>query len=111
MSKRIISLVIFISLFCSTSFVLAQTVTITNPLNSNDFTSLLNNIITGIGGIVVALSTIMFIVAGVLYLTSAGSPEKINMAKKALTFAIIGIVIAVVAGSIAAIIKSTLGVT
>ena len=90
------------------------TVTIINPLEAggvNNFDQLLTKIITGVAGIVASLSVIMIIIAGILYLTSAGSPERIGVAKKALIYAIVGIVIAIAAESIAIIIKTTLGVT
>ena len=90
------------------------TVTITNPLAAggvDNFDQLLTKIITGVAGIVASLSVIMIIIAGILYLTSAGSPERIGVAKKALIYAIVGIVIAIAAESIAIIIKTTLGVT
>jgi hypothetical protein len=112
MNKKIIYLVIFVSLFALASSTLAQ-VEIPNPLGStNTFGNLIaDKIIPAIVGIIGSLATIMIIIAGILYLTSAGSPERINTAKKALMYAIIGIVIAVAAGTIAAVIKTTLGVT
>jgi uncharacterized membrane protein len=87
-------------------------VSITNPLGpTTTFAGLLDKIVVGVAEIIAALSTIMITIAGILYLTSAGSPEKVNTAKKAITYAIIGIVIAVSASMISLIIKSTLGVT
>lgn len=89
---------------------LAQ-VTIPNPLIYNDFGQLLlNGIIPAVAGLVGALSVIMIIVAGILFLTSAGSPERIGTAKKALTYAIVGIVITLISGAIVVTIKSILGV-
>jgi len=114
MKKVYIFSIFFLSLFCLTSFAFAQVtqVTIDNPLGTTTFNGLLTDkIIPGVVGIIAALSTIMITIAGILYLTSAGSPERINTAKKALTYAIIGLVIAIAAGSIAAIIKNVLGVT
>lgn len=85
-------------------------VTIPNPLGStNTFGALLEKIIAGVAGIVGALSVIMIIVAGILYLTSAGSPEKMTKAKTALVYAIAGIVITLMASAIVAIIRTTIG--
>jgi len=109
MNKKFVSIIIFVSLFCSTGFALADSVTLNNPLTGvNNFTDLLNNILKGVAGLVASLSIIMLIIAGILYLTSAGSPEKMGTAKKALIAAIIGIVIAVAASSIAALITAVL---
>ncbi len=110
MNRKIISLVVFISLFCLTSFVLAQ-VEIPNPLGEGtDFPTLLTNIATGVGTLIGYIGVIMIIVAGILYLTSAGSPERIGTAKKALVYAVIGIVIGIAANAIVEVIKNVLGV-
>ena len=108
MSKKIISSAIFVSLFCSANFALAD---ILNPLgNSNStFCSLLTSIAAQVGSLVAILGTIMLIVAGILYLTSAGNPTKTETAKKALIYAIIGIFIGVAASSIVSIVKNILG--
>jgi NAD/NADP transhydrogenase beta subunit len=58
------------------------------------------NIFTAVAGLVGAISVIMIVIAGIFYLTSAGSPEKMETAKKALTYAIIGMVVAVAAVTI-----------
>ncbi len=108
MSKKIISLVIFISLSCLANFALAACGTtggIPNPLGDTcDFTTLLLNIANAVGGLVAALGTIMIIVAGILYLTSAGNPERVGVAKKALVYAIAGIVIGFAARAIVDIV-------
>ena len=107
MNKKIISLITFFSLSCLASFASAQ---ITNPIKYNDFTSLITQgILPAVAGIVGSLATVMIIVAGILYLTSAGSPERIGTAKKALIYAIVGIVIAIAADSIANIITGIIG--
>ncbi|MEK7665196.1 MAG: TrbC/VirB2 family protein [Patescibacteria group bacterium] len=85
-------------------------VTIKNPLSSNTILELLDKIAKTVATIIGSLSTIMLIVAGIMYLTSAGSPEKIGAAKKALIYAIVGMVVAVIAGTIVSIVKEVLGV-
>jgi hypothetical protein len=108
MNKKIASVIIFLSLFCLVSFSSAQ-VTIPNPLGeTNSFPALLEKIAIGVGTFISSLGTIMIIVAGILYLTSAGSPERINTAKKALIYAIVGIAIGISAYAIVAIIKGIL---
>jgi hypothetical protein len=110
MNKKIIYSVIFLSLFCLVSFALADSVSITNPLSGvNNFNDLLTKIATAVGELIATLGTIMLIVSGILYLTSAGSPEKIGAAKKALIYAIAGIVIGLAATAIVAAIKQIMG--
>jgi riboflavin transporter FmnP len=69
---------------------------------------LLGRIITGVGMVIASLGTIMIIVAGILYLTSAGSPEKMTKAKTALIYAIAGIAIGVAASTISTVIVDIL---
>ncbi len=60
-----------------------------------------------IGGSIVIIG---WIVAGILYLTAAGSPEKTGTAKKALIAAIIGTALIILAAGAEATIKALLGV-
>ena len=113
MKKVYIFSATFLSLFCLASSALAVCPTgqICNPLNVDTFGNLLTrDIIPAVSGVVASLSVIMIIVAGILYLTSAGSPEKIKTAKTALIYAVIGIVIAIAASAIAGIITRIIGV-
>ena len=50
-----------------------------------------------------------WIVAGVLYLTSAGSPERTGTAKKALVAAVIGTVLVILAQNAASFVAGTFG--
>lgn len=115
MKKVYIFILVFVSLFCLASFVLAACGTnggIPNPLgNTCDFSTLLTNIAAQVGTLITILGTIMIFIAGILYLTSAGSPERIGTAKKALIYAIAGIVIGLAANAIVIIIKGILGTT
>lgn len=107
----IILMLLFVTLLFVANTISAQVV-ITNPLAAggvNNFCDLLTKISTGIAGLVATLSGIMIIIAGIMYLTSAGSQEKMNTAKKALTYAIMGIVLALLAIPIVEIIKEILG--
>jgi hypothetical protein len=75
------------------------------------FTQIINNIIDKVmlpilGGLVI----IMFIWAGITFLTAQGDPSKIGTAKKIVIWAIIGIVVAFVAFSATGIVKDILGV-
>ncbi len=100
MTKQIVLLLALISLFGLASSTLAAVV-IPNPLGGvNDFGQLLLKIAQAVGVLIGALGTIMIIVAGILYLTSAGSPEKIKTAKTALIYAIAGIAIGISATAI-----------
>lgn len=83
---------------------------ITNPIKANTMGELLSLIATGVAGIVGAFAVIMFLISGILFLTSAGDPGRISQAKSSLTYAVIGAVICAGAGAIVAIIKTITGI-
>lgn len=109
MNKKFVSIIVFTSLFCLVSFVSA--VSIPNPLSFNTFNDLLCHIASEIGTVIASLGAIMIIVAGFFYLTSAGSPERIGVAKKALIYAIAGIAIGLAATIIVNVVKDVIGAT
>lgn len=78
---------------------------ITNPTQISD---LIQRILNWVGGIVLVIALIMLLYAAILYLT-AGTSEAIHTkAKSALIYAIVGIVIAVLAFSIQPFIETVL---
>lgn len=108
MDKKIIFVIVFISLFALTGVGNSQVI-IDNPLvGVNDLCDLLTKIAGAVAGLVGVISVIMIIVAGMMYLLSAGSPDKITKAKTALIYAIVGLAIAIAAGSIVATIKGVI---
>ena len=115
MNKKLISITTFYGLFCSVSLALAD-VSITDPLGiclgggscPSGWSVLLTRIAGGVGMLIASLGTIMIIWAGILYLTSAGSPEKMGKAKTAFIYAIIGIVVGILATTIANVIVGIL---
>ena len=114
MNKKITCLIVFVNLFCLTNYVFAATCPpgqICNPLSAQNFGQLLTKIADGVGTLIATLGTIMLIYAGILYLISAGSPDKITKAKTALIYAIIGIIIGLAAKVIVSIIKGIIGVS
>lgn len=109
MNKKLVSLLTLTCLFGLASFAFAAPVVLDNPLPGvNDFKTLLLNVARTIGRLIGALGTIMIIVAAILYLTSAGSPDKMTKAKTALFYAIIGIAIGISAETITTIILDVL---
>jgi Ca2+/Na+ antiporter len=107
MNKRAIHLIIFVSMFCIALPVFAS-VTITPPISARDFPTLIGNIARVIGTIIGGLGTIMLMVAGIMFLFSAGNAERMGKAKAALTYAIIGIAIGLAANAIVNTILSML---
>ncbi|OGZ85051.1 MAG: hypothetical protein A2599_00295 [Candidatus Staskawiczbacteria bacterium RIFOXYD1_FULL_39_28] len=103
MNKRLIYFIVFVGLLATASSALAASTTITNfgPESWEDLIKSITNVVAGVIG---GLATIMIIVAGIFYLTSAGSPQRIEKGKTALFYAIGGIVIALSAEAIVSMI-------
>lgn len=80
---------------------------LTNPIpGANDLKTLIIAITTAVAGIIGAATIIMFVLSGIIFLTAAGSPERVNTAKACLLYAIIGTIVAISAGAIATTITS-----
>lgn len=97
-----------ISLFLQT--LPAQAQTLTNPLGSG---ATFTTVMTAVAGflfwdVASPLATIMILVGAFQLITSAGDPEKISKGKKTIVYAAVGLVIALLAGGAADIIRSFL---
>ena len=104
-NKKITSLVVSAGLFCVAPLVFAQ---IDDPSSYSDFSTMLMNIVTKVLQLIGTLGTIMFIVSGIIYIFSFGSPQAMEKGKKALFYAIIGMVVGLAATAIVAWIKSVI---
>lgn len=80
-----------------------------DPLHGATVDSLLAKILTTVQGIVAALAVLMIVVAGILYMTSAGDQGRVETAKKAVTAAIIGLALALAAPALLKEIYGVLG--
>lgn len=83
---------------------------LTNPIKSNSFEELLNNII---GNIILPLGipivALMIIYTGFMFISARGDKSKLEEAKKALSGTLIGAAIVLGAYAITAVIKATVG--
>jgi len=82
-----------------------------NPIAFASVDSLLAKIATTVQDIVAALAVLMIVVAGILYMTSAGDQGRVETAKKAVTAAIIGLALALAAPALLKEIYGVLGAT
>lgn len=110
MTKNIILSFIVLSLvgllFCDIAVAAGG---LTNPIGSESFGALISKIAGEAGKLVAGLSIIMVIIAGIMFMFSAGDPGKLQNAKSALLYAIIGAVIALAAGAISVAITTIIG--
>ena len=85
-----ITLFLFLSLWLP---VWADEITLDNPLGTTDPNVLYTRIIQGFLAAVGTMALIFFIYGGFLWLTSAGSPDKIKKGRDTLIWAVIGIAV------------------
>lgn len=67
--------------------------------------NVMTNLITFVWQFFAGLSVIMFIYAGILFVTSSGAPDRITRARMSFLWGVVGIIVAIVAYSIVAIAK------
>lgn len=82
-------------------------VTFPNPLGDiQNISDLLDSILDWLIPIGITLCTIMIIIGGIMFMTAGGSEDKVTRAKKTLTYAVIGLVVLLIAKGIETIILS-----
>ncbi len=70
------------------------------PVNTNlpggTITDIINTIMQWILALIGVIAVIAFVIAGILYLTAAGDEDRMQQAKRAMIYAIIGVIVALV---------------
>ncbi|MBI2054362.1 MAG: TrbC/VirB2 family protein [Candidatus Staskawiczbacteria bacterium] len=72
-----------------------------------------DNLVTFVTGTIytvgIAIIVVMFLIAGIMFITAGGNPEKVQAARQTLLYAVVGAVVLLVAASIFGIIQTWLG--
>jgi hypothetical protein len=98
----LVILIVFLPLFVFAD----QSLPIAGPTSIGELlTSILNFVLK----LVVPLAVIAIVWSGILFLTSAGKDDRITQAKKMFTWAIIGLVVALIGMGFVSLIKDILG--
>lgn len=108
MKKSVALFLVFILFFSIAN--LAFAVEIKNPIKADSFPKLLTDIADVVGTVVASVAVLMFIVAGIFFLISAGNPNMITRARTALGYAIVGLVVGLAAKGIVLLIEKIIGV-
>ena len=110
MNKKIIALVSSVSLIALPLVAMADINPGPAPDQQNiSVTQIVNLVLNFIWPLFVGFAVIMFLIAGFVFLTSQGDPAKVQVARQAVLWGVVGVVIGVIAFSIPFIIRSTLG--
>lgn len=67
-------------------------------------TTAIHTILEVVSGIIGALALLMIVVSGLRYITSAGDPQKASSAKNGIIYALVGLIIAIMAEAIIAFV-------
>lgn len=76
--------------------------------NINDILKIINNIATWMYRIILAAAVIVVLIAAFTFLTSGDKPDSIKKAKNQILYAVIGVIIAIIAFSVSAIVANIL---
>ncbi|MEK7124755.1 MAG: hypothetical protein AAB877_03715 [Patescibacteria group bacterium] len=110
MNKKIVSIISSTALLAMPLMALAG-VDFTTPSTQNiSLQALILKILDITWWIFVGIAVIMFIVAGVSFLTARGEPEAVGKARQFVIYGAVGIVVAVLAFSITLILRNTFGI-
>ncbi|MBI2042427.1 MAG: hypothetical protein HYT21_01580 [Candidatus Nealsonbacteria bacterium] len=80
-----------------------------NPLNVGSFEALLEAVMNFIFWVGITLAPLMLIVAGLMYVTSAGSPTGVTKAKNLMLWTLVGLAVLIAAKGLVSVIRSILG--
>ena len=112
MKKVLLFIIIFSIIFITGSLIAkAQLVEIPDPLDCDghcDLLGIINKIIDFLKIIVIPLATIMIIISGIQYLTSAGNEERASRAQKTMLYTVIGLAIVLAVDFIVGLIQEIL---
>ena len=130
MKNNLVFLVSLIGFLIFASFVSAAIITLPNPLCLIppvppvgtppgtcipsptcicSFASLISAVTTYIVYLVGLIAVIMFVWAGILFVTSTGNPGKIEQARKAVIWAVVGLAIVLAGSGLVAVIQAVIG--
>ncbi|MBW6440935.1 pilin [Patescibacteria group bacterium] len=71
----------------------AFVVSVANPIITSDFETLVENVLLWVLGVSGAVTLLMLVASGIMYITSSGDEQKVSMAKKMFTWTIFGLII------------------
>jgi hypothetical protein len=84
-------------------------VTFDNPIGYETVDGVLAQFLRAIQGIIAVLAVLMIVVGGIIYMTAAGDQGRVDLAKKAVTSAVIGLALALAAPAFLQQIYSIMG--
>ena len=107
--KKILSSLLLLTVLAMPVLALAADPSVGDrPPEISDLSALITAILNVMWVVFVVIAVVMFVVSGILFVTSQGSPEKVQQARQSFIWGIAGVVVAIIAFSIIAIVESFL---
>ncbi len=94
--------------FANTANAATATYKVTNPIATSDFAKIVANFLKWFLSVAGSIALIMLIVAGLMYMTSAGDPQKAASAKKMVMITLGGLVLTLLSYSILVVLDNIL---
>jgi len=104
--KALLSFSIF--LLANTANAASVTYKVTNPIATSDFAKIVANFLKWFLSVAGSIALIMLIVAGLMYMTSAGDPQKAASAKKMVMITLGGLILSLLSYSILVVLDNIL---
>ena len=104
--KKIVSTFILFSILLAPVAVVASDISSqsTPPTIPTDLTTIGEKIVGAIWIVFVIIAIIAFVIAGIMFVTSQGSPEKVAAARQSFLWGLAGIVVAIIAYVIVSVV-------
>jgi hypothetical protein len=104
---KVLTAVVLILGAAPLAFAVLNPITLTNPLGDSckDLSCPVTSVTNFLFTIAIPLCGILILVGGFQMMTAAGDPEKFSKGKKTLLYTVIGFVVVLLAGSVAALIQ------
>jgi len=103
--KKIVLSLIVLSVLAMPVLALAQVGGQPPPI-STDLQGLGEKIVNAVWIVFTVIVIIMFVIAGILFLTAAGSPEKVAQARQAFLWGVAGVVVGILAYTMITVVTS-----
>lgn len=105
MNKKLISLSASVVLLLPALVLAFIPGPIPNPVSGLSVNQLVDVIFSILWPVAVAFFIIMFVIAGFLFATAQGDPEKVKQARQAVIWGVVGVLVALLAWSIVVVIR------
>jgi hypothetical protein len=106
--KKGLLILIFLGLTLPLLAPAATDIVITNPITATSFGEIVDNILTFIWWVALALVPLMIVIAGFYFVTAAGDPAKVEKAKGIILYAVIGFIIILLARGFVELLQNIL---